>query len=730
VSNDEISERMKIYKIPDIRDLEHALRQGSRELINRYFYRYLIGLNPHWKKPKWLRKILEKGYPIHSSNIYNFLFRDWGVLGIPGKAVEAIICPDGEIEIWGRPCIELWVIKEGKLIKPGEVGEIQGIIDFKKIPTAKITWEYRNSLIKLEAKALTNGIDYFFVLDYLAENLDKVYLAIRFIGCTGFINVKKLRYDKTEKILYSDDQPYVIFKDPPLRWALTRYEDQCEASDIAQNTCETLSTNEIYSPSGLASAVFELNNKSGSIYILPESNRVIRVVNDVVNVWKKYTNAIAEIHIPDNDLKYLLRASVINLLSLVDDDFITPGPTIYHNPWVRDSAFMITALASIGLGNLAKDLTVKLFKLMQDKSGRFTALKVRGEDIDEWDSIGESIWLVAEAYRFTSDRVFLRQLYSRILKALDFADKIIIKKGDLKGLIERNRSFEDGGPIDVYFWDNFWLWRGYREGSFIANVMNDYETKEYLEERALEFRKILMDHIRKASDRAGRFFPSGPLRKIDSSVIRNGVSIWPLQFFKPGSKESINLLETIDSYIINGGAYHEMAWQSFGSYITMDLAISNALCGRWFVANEMLDFIKKTASPFGGWAEGISPLTWRGGFGDSPHGWAAANFIHMLKATVALDTDDGLIINMFRRWHSASILRIPIHFGEIAIKWNFSGDSGNIWINSNRNYKALILPPINAKFVAADKGEIINGNLILKNLKGKIQVNLESEGKK
>jgi len=54
------------------------------------------------------------------------------------------------------------------------------------------------------------------------------------------------------------------------------------------------------------------------------------------------------IEFADKELQALFDASRLALLELNDNDFISPGPFLYHHFWYRDATLMIRALDVLG----------------------------------------------------------------------------------------------------------------------------------------------------------------------------------------------------------------------------------------------------------------------------------------------------------------------------------------------------------------------------------------------
>lgn len=99
----------------------------------------------------------------------------------------------------------------------------------------------------------------------------------------------------------------------------------------------------------------------------------------------------------------------------------------------------------------------------------------------------------------------------------------------------------------------------------------------------------------------------------------------------------------------------------------MNLAHSWAIFGDRERVGKYLTWIVNHASPTYGWAEGISIITERGGGqGDAPHGWAAADFIMLIRDLIINDLFEapillrGMPADLLRRGVTASNI-LTIH---------------------------------------------------------------------
>ena len=166
----------------------------------------------------------------------------------------------------------------------------------------------------------------------------------------------------------------------------------------------------------------------------------------------------------------------------------------------------------------------------------------------------------------------------------------------------------------------------------------------------------------------------------------------------------------------NGGFFHEVAWNCYGTYLTMHLAQIYHDANDHEKVSEILNWLVQNITCPMGWAEGISPQTMQGGMGDSPHGWASADWIHLLRNLFASETLDGSLkllsgfpIDLLKKGVSAKGLET--YFGELDYTAKLAKKTLTIKMNSKLNVRTLkIFTPLSVSKISTDKGEAMITN--------------------
>jgi hypothetical protein len=250
------------------------------------------------------------------------------------------------------------------------------------------------------------------------------------------------------------------------------------------------------------------------------------------------------------------------------------------------------------------------------------------------------------------------------------------------GLLHSGWSAEHlGDKHKPHYWDDFWALAGLWEAAQLATRLGASETRElwdiYDEVRtatAASIRWVLNEQLRLGHWEA--FIPTGPadVGRLDSTIIGATAYFHPCRLHM-GEKLGPDIhhaacmtLETIWAHCVDssGGFFHDKAWHAYGPYLTLQLAHAFLFTGdikrmdqclAWSVGNAgyaKLRGFAGAASPWevvqGVWNEQhcipvatdfSSPNTpgwWY--MGDIPHGWAAAEFILLLRDILFFEADE------------------------------------------------------------------------------------------
>jgi hypothetical protein len=146
------------------------------------------------------------------------------------------------------------------------------------------------------------------------------------------------------------------------------------------------------------------------------------------------------------------------------------------------------------------------------------------------------------------------------------------------------------------------------------------------------------------------------------------VADYPLQLYPPGHAGMMRTADFLmERCFSNGGFYQEMIHSGVNAYLTLDLAQTLLRAGD----ARFMDLIRRVAelaSPTGQWPEAIHPQTLGGCMGDGQHGWAAGEWIMMIRNCFVREEGDTLIIGsgLLPEWLEGGQ---PVMFGPTLTPW-------------------------------------------------------------
>ncbi len=377
-----------------------------------------------------------------------------------------------------------------------------------------------------------------------------------------------------------------------------------------------------------------------------------------------------------------------HLLILADRGAIHPGPTIYDSFWIRDSSVEGIACALVGQEALAESQFGTHYpRVFQRGPGRIGPVARHGffggeheQNDREWDSNGQALWALG---RF--DRIMGRQfafgqgMFTPYV--LDGARWIRDNRSPY-GLLPSGWSAEHVGDQDKpHYWDDLWACAGLWEAAQLATRIGapaDQQRELWHAHDAV--RDATRDSIRwvlAEQRRRGHwetFVPTGPadVGRLDSTMIGAVAYFHPCRLHmgaRLGGDIDLAMrftLETIWSHFVRGGFRHDAAWSCYGPYLTLQLAHAFLFTGDVARAHQLLAWTLDNAGfahvargvpgsadrwqvVLGAWNEQhcypvasdfaeFPDRSWY--MGDIPHGWAAAEYILLLRDLLFFEADE------------------------------------------------------------------------------------------
>jgi hypothetical protein len=378
--------------------------------------------------------------------------------------------------------------------------------------------------------------------------------------------------------------------------------------------------------------------------------------------WANTTAGAAQLEIPDERLQFLYDAAV-RTLTLLSADEIVPGPYTYRRFWFRDACLMMNAMLAVGMVDRCRR-AIERFPERQRHNGYFRSQE------GEWDSNGQVLWILDRFAAVTGEAPAVGLLDAATKAVAWIARKREPPGASLHaGLLPPGFSAEHLGPNDYYYWDDYWAEAGLRAAArLFLRAGRDLPAARARREA---------DSVRQSIDasiagipprRSLGGIPASPYRRLDSGAVGSLVADYPLQLVPPAAPRIMATVEALlRTSFHKGGFFQEIIHSGINAYLTLDVAqtLLRAGDGRY---RELVETVADIASPTGQWPEAIHPLSGGGCMGDGQHGWAAAEWVMMIRNMFVREEQGRLIVGsgLFGEWlHDGATLS----FGPTLTPW-------------------------------------------------------------
>ncbi|NHJ46597.1 MAG: hypothetical protein FK733_02300 [Asgard group archaeon] len=634
----------------EIKEIEALI--FSRGRLNAQFFR---GRKDLYIVPSWVNRMLSldsKGVISlgHSSSFINSNYRNWVAFGGINAVTEGIVTDKGlvvprrdgygilsGILVGDTPH---YITQKGKNIQTLQEGYLPIIIN---------SFHHSGQSLEQIVFGSKNEQGEYGKLELTKKNksINSLLLSIRPFNQEGVSLIYSISYRPKENSISINNKVELKLSQAPSNIAVASYhiggDSATKLIELAARV-DKKSDVTIECSVGLANMtlIFPKEQEYIDVYFRMAKELQIEPIlrEDVKTSWQELLEKGLQFKTGNKEVDRLYNANLVNLLLLVDPGTITPGPTEYHRFWCRDAAYLINALDRTGYHNYARD-ALNQFLLRQREDGFFYSHE------GEYDSNGEGIWALSEHVKFTHDLVWLEEVFDSIEKAARWLIKtrkqpkdVLINRDYVNGLLPPGFSAEHLGPCDYFYWDNFWGVTGLREATYCAKLLQK-DSADYLQQEYQLYLLELFSSTSKLFDKYG-YLPVGPYRECDSAMIANLCAYHPTKLWDSSNEILRKTADVIyEKFTHNGGFFHEVAWNCYGTYLSMHLAQVYHELNDQAKVNEIMNWLTKNITCSIGWAEGISPQTMEGGMGDSPHGWASADWIHLIRNIFVSEALDG-----------------------------------------------------------------------------------------
>ncbi|MGQ9632057.1 MAG: hypothetical protein ACUVXI_17345 [bacterium] len=726
-----------------------AVSSIANTLARGYLNMSAMQFNLDWILPYWAVKQYEFGgksfIPRANNSIsINCTHRNWTAIGLTDSEREPIVDPRGLLTPWYMGwSIDFWARRGESWLIPSraedsEVG--QYLVDNMPIVVTEVRG--KGILLRSEAYvARVSGEELVFIRTHLRNESSgpasiTFYYSIRPYNPEGLSLIKSIIY--RDGAFFVNDKLGAILQEQPNRVICgnLRSGDVFLNSDgndqVLESTCEAglCTASAEYSvelrpgegrsfeirATTLPKELPRSGGKDGGISVREiREHQYDEARGEVYALWFERLNEGMSLSVPDERINRTFLANKAHLLLLVDRDFITSGPSTYHNEHFRTEAYSLTALDKLGFSREVTRI-VRNYPKRQRSDGCFLS-RDRG-----WDSNGQAIWTIWNHYLYTGDEAILRRTYPAIRRGVEWLRKIrgeSMEDEDKRcvhyGLLPPGTSAGHLGPSDYYYWDNFWALAGIDASAKIANVLGDLRRASDYRELWNEFYESVELSIQRMEDRFGRpIIPSSPHRRLDSGVVYSLAALYPLQLMLPMDKRISNTLAFIkDRCFYKGGYRHDIVHSGLNVYMTAEVAQCHIFRREVEDVHRLVKWILDVATPTYTYPEAIHPSTGGGCMGDGQSGWASAEIIHLFRNMLLYEAEDMLILTpalppeWIREGKKISLRNAATHFGIVGFELRVPKSRLAV-LNLNMNFR---IPPsrIELNFPFPIKNILVNG---------------------
>ena len=627
---------------------------GARTLFRAVRTRGAAQLGVDWVWPYWLERQLDPRSPAfvprgHLPVTTNMTGRNWTGVAPPHCTRKAIVDPRGLVTPWFDGwSLDWWVGTGRRWHMPSRADEVQqGLV--ASTPVVETVLGVEDGTVSERVYAV--GRDEPLAVVELANHASTpltVALAIRPYNPEGLAVIERIEmHDLTVTV---DGRPGLFLpRRPEAVSASTFHEGDSALAVMAGRTSQTFPTG-LRCDAGLAQAAFLFPLDPGAslraaVPLEPErrarrrgvrerAGRVTREIDGVASAadaargWQDATEREMRLRLPAGRLAEAVEANRRYLLVFHDGEDVTPGPFTYHRFWFRDAAYLLAAMDRYGFHSESAEV-LRSYVRRQHLDGFYFSQR------QEWDANGAALWSLAEHWRLTRDAGCIDA--PSVLKAVRWIERkrnTRRRRNDpsLRGLMPASISAEHLGPFDYFYWDDFWSLRGLIDGALLLDIAGLSDEAAEAERWAEGLRGDLARSMTLVAERLGTdVVPAGPRRRIDPAIIGSLVACSPLRLLAATDPGMAATAEAVRRRFCIGPAFFQaISHTGLGTYLTLQLAAVELEAGDRR-ALDRLEWMVDAATPTFTWPEAIHPRLGGGCMGDGHHGWAAADFLSLVR---------------------------------------------------------------------------------------------------
>lgn len=673
---------------------------GARTVFRAVRTRAAAQLGVDWVWPHWLERQLDPGSPAfvprgHLPVLTNVTLRNWTAVGTVASTSKGIVDPRGLLTPWYDGwSLDWWIGAEDgwhfpsreTAVRQSAVQDTPVVETVMRVPGGEavqrvyaVPGEQPWAVVEISNRSRVPFAVAFAVRPYNAEGLAVVE-----------------RITLRDRCVSVDGRPALFLpRAPSAAVGSTFHEGDC-AGLVAAGRAEGDVLRDLRCDAGLAQAAFvfplahsatlrvavplgsdrrtrhrRVGRRSARTAPLPEP---LPASEAVIRGWQAHTGRRGmQLVLPPGRLTSAVAANRNYLLLFHEGADVVPGPFTYHRFWFRDAAYLLAALDRYGFHAEAAEV-IRRFPSRQRVDGFFFSQR------QEWDANGAAIWSMAEHWRLTGDLGCIDlAAVARGARWIERKRHARRRRKDpaLRGLMPASISAEHLGPFDYFYWDDFWSLRGLRDAAALLAAGGQPDVADHVASSAAALEADLASSMALVAERTGSVvIPAGPRRRIDTGIIGSLVACSPLHLLAPDHPGIAATADAVRERFCVGPAFYQgISHTGQGTYLTLQLAAVELLAGDRRCLDR-LQWLVDVATPTFTWPEAIHPRLGGGCMGDGHHGWAAADFLSLVRNLLVREIDGGLVLASMLppEWQGQGleVHDAPTHFGPLsfAVRWH------------------------------------------------------------
>jgi hypothetical protein len=218
--------------------------------------------------------------------------------------------------------------------------------------------------------------------------------------------------------------------------------------------------------------------------------------------------------------------------------------------------------------------------------------------------------------------------------------------------------------------------RGLIDGAELLTAAGDERAAARAREWAEGLRADLERSLALVAEQLGtRAIPAGPRRRPDPAMIGSLVACAPLGLLPADNPGIAATLDAVREFCLGDAFFQSIAHTGLGTYLTLQLAFVE-LEQDDRRALDRLRWLQSAATSTYTWPEAIHPQLGGGCMGDGHHGWAAADFLSLVRNLLVREATGGLALLSLLpdEWigQPLAVHDAPTHYGRMsfAVRWH------------------------------------------------------------